>query len=173
MTPAGGGAGAGGSGEPRPFVVFDIDGVLADVRHRLHLVEGRRKDWDAFFAAAPADPPLPDGVQLAQGLADASRIAYVTGRPQRYRRDTELWLRQHGLPRGELLMRAEGDRRPARQVKPQLLARLAQKGPIAAVVDDDPAVCAALREAGYPVQEARWMPASPTLRVAQEREGRT
>ncbi len=36
--------------------VFDIDGVLADVRHRLHHVAARPKDWDAFFGAAPQDP---------------------------------------------------------------------------------------------------------------------
>jgi hypothetical protein len=47
--------------EDRPLAVFDIDGVLADVRHRLHLVEGRPKDWDGFFAAAADDPPLTRG----------------------------------------------------------------------------------------------------------------
>ena len=33
--------------------VLDIDGVLADVSHRLGHVQRRPKDWDAFFAAAP------------------------------------------------------------------------------------------------------------------------
>ena len=38
------------------LAVFDIDGVLADVRHRVHLVDRRRhRDWDAFFAAAVSD----------------------------------------------------------------------------------------------------------------------
>jgi len=41
--------------------VFDIDGVLADVGHRLAYVERRPKDWKAFFAAAPLDPPLREG----------------------------------------------------------------------------------------------------------------
>ena len=38
--------------DPRPLAVFDLDGTLADVRHRLHHIEGRRRDWDAFFSAA-------------------------------------------------------------------------------------------------------------------------
>jgi hypothetical protein len=37
----------------RPLAVFDLDGVLADVRHRLHFLDRRPKDWDGFFAAAP------------------------------------------------------------------------------------------------------------------------
>jgi FMN phosphatase YigB (HAD superfamily) len=38
----------------RPAVLFDIDGTLADVGHRVHLLKPEReggKDWDAFFDA--------------------------------------------------------------------------------------------------------------------------
>lgn len=55
----------------RPLAVFDVDGVLAEVRHRLPHLEGRPKDWDAFFAAAQADPPLTEGVALA---VEAARL---------------------------------------------------------------------------------------------------
>jgi FMN phosphatase YigB (HAD superfamily) len=72
----------------RPLAVFDLDGTLADVRHRLPLLRRRPKDWDGFFAAAPADPPLPDGIALALSSAEDHEIAYVTGRPERCRRDT-------------------------------------------------------------------------------------
>jgi hypothetical protein len=34
-------------------------------------------------------------------------------------------------------------------------------------------VCTARREAGWPVEQAEWVPHSRTLRAAQEREGRT
>ncbi|MFL6136809.1 MAG: hypothetical protein ACJ74O_03300 [Frankiaceae bacterium] len=157
----------------RPYAVIDIDGVLADVRHRLHHVEGRPKDWTAFFAAAPDDEPLLEGLAVAQRLAGEHTIVYLTGRPERCRQDTEAWLARHGLPAGEVLMRAEGDRRPARLAKPQLLARLAESGPVAVVVDDDPAVCAALRSAGWPVLVADWMGRPESLHAAQERDGRT
>jgi phosphoglycolate phosphatase-like HAD superfamily hydrolase len=157
----------------RPYAVLDIDGVLADVRHRLRHIEGRRKDWAAFFAAAPDDEPLPEGLAVAQRLAADHAIVYLTGRPERCRADTEAWLRRHGLPAGRVLMRAEGDRRPARQAKPRLLARLAASGRIAVVVDDDPAVCAALQAAGWPVLVADWMGRPAALDAAQEREGRT
>ena len=51
--------------------VFDIDGVLADVRHRLHHVTARPKDWDAFFGAAPDDPPLREGLNAVATAARA------------------------------------------------------------------------------------------------------
>ena len=50
-------------------VVFDVDGVLADVRHRLRHVERKPKDWPAFFAAMGDDAPLPEGVALAREQA--------------------------------------------------------------------------------------------------------
>ena len=89
----------------RPLAVFDVDGVLAAVRHRLHHVERRPKDWDAFFAAALDDPPLEQGVSLAQASAEECDVVYVTGRPERCRADTLTWFRRHGLPEGELRMR--------------------------------------------------------------------
>lgn len=37
------------------FVVFDLDGTLADGDHRLHHITGETKDWRAFFAACGDD----------------------------------------------------------------------------------------------------------------------
>ena len=159
--------------DSRPLAVFDVDGVLADVRHRLVHVERRPKDWDAFFAAAPQDPPLAEGVALARASAEDCEVVYVTGRPERCRQDTLDWFRQHGLPEGRLAMREHGDRRPARVAKPQLLRRLAGGRTVAVVVDDDLAVCDAYEKAGWRVMRATWMTAQPTLFEAQELEGRT
>ena len=159
--------------EPRPIAVFDIDGVLADVRHRLHHVDTKPKNWDLFFEAAADDEPLAEGLALAQELSADHEIVYLTGRPERTRRDTADWLRDHALPPGKLLMRREGDRRPARMVKLAVARQLADKGRLAIVVDDDPDVVAALTEAGLPVRHAQWMTRSPTLHDAQERDGRT
>lgn len=157
----------------RPLAVFDIDGVLADVSHRLHLVEGSRKDWDAFFSAAPDDPPLPQGVALVRESAKDCDVVYLTGRPERCRADTLAWLTRHGLPDGELAMRSGTDRRPARLTKPTLLRRLARGRPVAVVVDDDERVCDAYERAGHTVLRARWADQEPVLEQAQEAEGRT
>jgi phosphoglycolate phosphatase-like HAD superfamily hydrolase len=157
----------------RPLAVFDIDGVLADVRHRLHHIDGRRKDWLAFFAAAVSDPVLPEGAALAAEAARDCDLLYLTGRPERCRRDTVSWLAQHGLPEGPVEMRPEHDRRPAAQLKPRVLARAAAGRTVAVVVDDDPLVCDAYENAGWPVLRATWADRSPVLEQAQEAEGRT
>ncbi len=157
----------------RPLAVFDIDGVLADVRHRLRFVERKPKDWDGFFGAAIDDPPLAQGVALAVESAKDCEIVYVTGRPERCRRDTLAWFRQHGLPEGTLSMRRGRDFRPARVAKLELLRRLAEDRTVAVVVDDDEQVCDAYEGAGFPVLRARWMGEEPVLQRAQEDEGRT
>ena len=32
------------------YIVFDIDGVLADCSHRLHYIQGENKDYDKFYS---------------------------------------------------------------------------------------------------------------------------
>ena len=155
------------------LAVVDIDGVLADVRHRLHHVRSNPKDWEAFFAAAPQDPLLEQGHETVTRLAEVFDIVYLSGRPERCREDTLAWLEQHTLPEGQVLLRPPGDRRPARLVKVGTLDRLSQQRPIAVLVDDDPEVLDAARNAGYDVLPADWMPADETLRQAQEVEGET
>jgi phosphoglycolate phosphatase-like HAD superfamily hydrolase len=158
------------------YAVIDIDATLADVRHRLHHLARRPKNWDGFFAAAPADQPLPQGVEIASTLARDHEVVYLTGRPERTRRDTEAWLARYGLPRGRLLMRSDTDRRPSAAMKLGQLRRLAAQRRVAILVDDDVAVCAAARAAGFPVLHADWAlddDTRPTLLDAQESEGRT
>lgn len=158
----------------RRLAVFDLDGTLSDTRHRLHLIEQPQKRWDLFFQEANKDAPLEEGVRLALERAGECEIAYLTGRPERCRRDTLAWLERHGLPRGRLWMRAGGDRRPARVTKLEVLRRLGHTRVIDVVVDDDELVCDAVEGAGYRVIRARWMGLlPPALHQAQEQEGQT
>jgi phosphoglycolate phosphatase-like HAD superfamily hydrolase len=157
----------------RPIAVFDIDGVLADVRHRLDLLASTPKQWDAFFAAAVDDPLLADGAALVCTVADTEDIRYLTGRPESSRALTEAWLRRHDLPAGELTMRPDGDHRPARLFKVEQLRALRRGRTISRVIDDDPEVVALLRDQGLPVQQADWLPYASPLADAQESDGRT
>lgn len=170
-----------GSAEERPWAVVDIDGVVADVRHRLGHLErehGRSRDWAAFFAAAGADPPLPEGLAVVSRLAAEYRVVYVSGRPERLRAVTEAWLARHGLPAGPLHLRGESDRRPGSVLKRSVVRRLARSAPVAVAVDDDPRVVRALEGIGVAVLRADWAPtadddAAAALGQAQETEGRT
>ncbi|MFD9502890.1 hypothetical protein [Streptomyces sp. NPDC060035] len=159
--------------DARPLAVFDLDGTLADNGHRQHFLEGARRDWKGFFAAAVDDPPLEKGVKLALSSAEQCEVVYLTGRPERCRRDTLAWLEQHGLPRGRVHMRRNDDRRPARRTKLEILKRLGREREVRILVDDDELVCDAAERAGFTVVRARWADSSPSLKDAQEREGRT
>jgi hypothetical protein len=157
----------------RPVAVFDIDNTLADTAHRQRFLERKPRDWEAFFAAAPQDPPLAEGIALALRTAEECELFYLTGRPARCRRDTLDWLAAQGLPEGRVSMRADGDRRPARVTKLELLRELALGREIRMLVDDDELVCQAAEQAGFTVVRARWTSPSAALMDAQEREGRT
>lgn len=153
--------------------MFDIDGVLADVTHRLHHLRARPQRWERFFAAADVDPLLDEGAdRLREAQADFE-VVYLTGRPERNRRLTERWLAQHDLPTGPLYMREDDDYRPARMMKREVLRRLARTREVASVLDDDPAVVRVLSDDGWPVELATWLPHSSTLADAQENKGRT
>lgn len=162
--------------QPVPFAVVDIDGVLADVRHRLHHLQHRPKNWGGFFSEAGADPPLAEGLAVARQLAVDHRLVYLSGRPEWLRGITVAWFERHEVPPGELRLRANRDHQPARFLKLAVLRRLAREAPVAVLVDDDAAVCEAARQAGFAVLEADWARdplATPTLLDAQESEGRT
>lgn len=173
----------------RPVAIVDIDGVVADVRHRVGHLEGYPPDWGSFFSEADLDPPLPTGVARVRQLVDAGHeIMWLTGRPEWLRRITRRWLLAQGLPVDVLLMRPNGDRRPARSLKSSFLRAVAEGRPvpglhdrtpreIALVVDDDDAVVARLRADGFPVEQADWLDLSDEgaerLASAQQVEGRT
>lgn len=140
--------------------IFDIDGTLADLSHRLYHIQPEtmkdgtpgKKDWDAFFAACGDDAPIQHTIKLAIDVAHAgAKIIYVSGRSDQCREATEAWLARHGLPSGRVYMRKAGDHRPDHQVKVELLEHLRADGhsPVMAF-DDRNAVVKMWREIGVP-----------------------
>jgi hypothetical protein len=170
-------AGAVADDETRLVAAVDIDGVVADVRHRLHHLERKPKDWKAFFAAAVNDPSHPVGLQVVQRLALDHEVVFLTGRPRNLERDTMRWLEQNGLGGHTLLMRPDRDRRPAAVVKVETLLRLYGVDGVVLVVDDDLDVLQAMKRAGFNTFHADWEARAAadeqSLREAQEHDGRT
>jgi phosphoglycolate phosphatase-like HAD superfamily hydrolase len=156
----------------RSIAVLDIDGVLADVGHRVHHVRQRPKDWNAFFATMADDPLLPEGYALAWQLAEDHDVVYLTGRPADHAGVTREWLSRQRLPDGPVVHRRAGDRRPARVAKAHLLRALAARRTVHVAVDDDAGVCEAYRHLGIDVVHATWAPQPPELAREQE-SGRT
>ncbi len=74
-------------------VLFDIDGTLADLTHRLHHITAKPPNWDAFFAECGNDQVIEPIRELAQMVAaQGYRILLVSGRTDKVRQQTEAWL---------------------------------------------------------------------------------
>jgi hypothetical protein len=132
-------------------VVVDIDGVIADNRHRLGYLERPPKDWDSFFAAADADVPMSGGMGLLDALDRDVTIVLLTGRPSRLRDLTVNWLERHGVAWDLLGMRPDDDRSPAANFKRRAVDALRGLGwEVELAIDDEPAVADAYERAGIP-----------------------
>jgi hypothetical protein len=104
--------------------VFDIDGVLADNRHRLHHIRNGKRDYDAFYATVGLDTPIHPIVRVATALLNsgAATVELWTGRRESSRAETETWLQRCGVfGYNKLRMRADKDYRKAVVVKKEWL----------------------------------------------------
>jgi len=140
--------------------VFDLDGTLADLGHRLHHIDKLKRgdaDWRAFFAACGDDKLIEPVALLYNTLRCSSYLSYsgchmviLSGRSDECREQTEAWLERHDLHHDALYMRRAGDHRPDHQLKKELLAQLLADGyePIL-FVDDRERVVNMWREQGY------------------------
>lgn len=120
-------------------VVFDLDGTLADIDHRLHFVKDGNKDWDGFYKACPDDAPKLPIIELAMMCDDAGHnIIISSGRSENVRAETEEWLNKHGVIYSELLMRPDACFVPDQALKKAWLeqGRLGDINDILFVVED-------------------------------------
>ncbi len=133
--------------------IFDLDGTLANLDHRLHFVKREKPDWDAFFDAVDQDSVYEHVADLARMLSYRRNhyIVVVSGRSDQCRTATLAWLNMHGIPAHHVYMRTGGDHRPDYEVKKDLLAELLADGykPIMAF-DDRNQVVEMWRENGVP-----------------------
>ena len=106
-----------------PLYIFDLDGTLADLRHRRHFVErpslkcydcggknwkncvqcgdldaGFKPDWNAFHAACVNDTPIVPMITLLVSLARSGADIWVwSGRMETVRDETIQWFEQYDI----------------------------------------------------------------------------
>jgi len=109
--------------------IFDIDGTLADISHRLHHIQKDDKDWDAFNDDCDKDAPYHRIIEMTHVMRDAGyHIVMCTGRSCRIEQKTMDWLNEHEIPCSVLLMRAAKDFRSDYVVKEEMLNLLLESG---------------------------------------------
>lgn len=126
------------------FVIFDVDGTLADTSKRQNYVRGAstaetpfKKDYGKFFAEVHLDEPKESIINLCKDFnALEYNILVVSGRPiDPCGIPTEDWLFKHGIPLQHLFMRQGYDHRPDDVIKQEILDLLPIDR-IAYVIDD-------------------------------------
>lgn len=134
------------------LIVFDIDGTLADIEHRLGFVRSKPKNWPAFDAGIPNDKVNLPVARMYWAMANMGHtIILASGRSERTRAATEEWLKKHiGNEWQKLYMRPADDYRGddiiKREILDQIVADFGKKPD--AVFDDRPRVVHMWREEG-------------------------
>lgn len=143
----------------RKAIICDIDGTLADARHRLHLIQNPegKVDWPAWDALCPKDTPVMWCVELVTAMHRAGyKIIFLTGRGERIREVTLKWL-TGALPEtivqtSILLMRKNGDFRKDTIVKAEYYHREIEPWyEVAFAIDDRDTVVEMFRGLGLTV----------------------
>ena len=137
------------------YVIFDIDGILADCSHRLKYIKSKKKDYEKFYSDKEIwkDEILPAGCWLfdfvhewVQQRDEHCQIVFLTGRNKSCEDATAAWLieifpkliLEHLRKNGsKLLMRSKNDYRPAHQVKEDLIKKHLGFENILFAFDDD------------------------------------
>ena len=112
--------------------IFDIDGTLADISHRLDFVNGAKKDYKKFYDGIPDDKPIEPLVELAKLLIlSGVEVLFTSGRPEATRNITINWLKNNGIITDfntRLFMRKDGDYRPDDKIKEEILHQIQSLG---------------------------------------------
>ena len=91
------------------WVIFDLDGTLADIeaRRKLATKPTGKMDWDVFFAPQliALDSPNTPVIETAKALAEKYNIAIFSGRSKATKAVTMDWLDKHGVSFNILKMR--------------------------------------------------------------------
>lgn len=125
----------------RKYVIFDIDGTIANCDHRLHFIkDGEKKDWNSFFSEMDKDTVNEVVKQLIDLTYPGYPVVIVTGRPEKYREVSEKWLKDNNIRHDALYMRQDGDRRPDTITKQEILDLYLDKSKIEVAVDDRPVI---------------------------------
>lgn len=104
--------------------VFDIDGTLSNLKHRLHHIQKSPKDWKTFKELLPLDKPQEDIIWLTQVFKPHGYVVICSARDDTNRQETIDWLNQHNVHYDSIFMRKANDYRDDGIIKKELLNQI-------------------------------------------------
>jgi len=109
----------------KKIIIFDLDGTIADISHRLSLIEGDKKDFNKFYLACESDVVISPVYHLYKILATTMfNMVILTGRGEIARKLTEQWLERNRIGCDCLKMRPENNYDPAHRLKEKMFNEL-------------------------------------------------
>ena len=143
----------------KPLYIFDLDGTLANIEHRKHILEEKHdgQRWRRFYAACDKDKPIPAVIATMERLRHFADIWIFSGRSEEVRDKTVSWLLAHTSFMSHdldtvLMMRQEGDYRTDNIVKQEWWNNMLDEDRqrLVAVFDDRNQVVAMWRSENVP-----------------------
>lgn len=133
--------------------IIDLDGTVANGRHREHLCHGPEKDWFKYFNLMHLDKPYNHIIDWVNELGKDDWNVVVTGRPDTYQYQTLRWLNEVHMKFDFIFMRSGSDSREDTIIKREILNKL-PKEQINLVIEDRMRVVKAYKEelAGFPAR---------------------
>lgn len=124
-------------------VIFDVDGTLANLDHRVHYVSNGVSDWKNFFKYISKDTVYEPVRLINHALHEYIKsfgtlaILVVSARGDDLKQETEDWLRKNHIQYDRIYMRKAGDYRKDSIVKKEILERIQIDGfePVLAIDD--------------------------------------
>ena len=119
-------------------IIFDIDGTLLNIQHRVHHLHKTPPDWKNFNDSMDGDRPIPEMVELLQMLGNdnRNRLIFCSGRGEQNRPITEKQIRrllsaisdEENSNRVNLYLRGHADFRDDSVVKSDLYDQMLTDG---------------------------------------------
>ena len=133
-----------------PIVISDIDGSLARIDQRVHLAQ--TGDWESFHFFAK-DDKVREGTRCVLKLFSeyGYEIVLISGRPLKWKGETELWLKLHGIHYNELYMRPSTCYDPDHVFKQQVWQSHFADRDIIFAIEDRPTTAEMWRDIGVDV----------------------
>ena len=125
-------------------IIFDIDGTLCDLSHRLPL----KKSKKLFHLSCINDKPKFEIIALYKSLSKNYKIVGISCRPEFSRSQTLKWLNYYNIFFDELFLRDDNDTRNDAEIKFDFLNELKLKYKILFAVDDRQSVVDMFRKNG-------------------------